>query len=158
MSTDDEKGPRGLGAAARASLRLSADEAALEDQRPSGRRRLAALFLAGLLLVAVPLLWLGSGPGGQAVAVLASKSHISGDDDDDGDSSGPGSGGTDDSTADDAASAATTGTGSRDSARTAGTTRNTANTSDDGRSANTRGTGSRNSARSAGTTRGTRGP
>ena len=161
MPRDDERARRGLGGTARAFLALSGDEAALDSEEPSRARRLAALLLATLVLIAIPLLWLSTGPGDQAVALTAGKSENSGpgggEDDDDDDNSGPG-GDSEDDSADNAGSAATAGTGSRDSARTNGTTRNTAATSDDGASADSQGTGSKNSARSAGTTRGTRGP
>lgn len=91
-----------VGAAPRAFMQLGAGEAALEDEGASRARKLVALGLATLFLIAMPLFWL-SGPGGEtAVASGAAKSAPgpghdgsghSGDDDDDEDNSGPGNAG-----------------------------------------------------------------
>ncbi len=145
MSEGDRRTPRegGLGPASRAFLQMSGGEAALESEQASRARKLAALGLAVLTLLAVPVLWLTLGPGNdQAVAVTATKS--------DDDSSGPGSGdddnsgpgGGDDDTGDDSDSvtASATSNGARE---TAGTTRGEASTRDGtatSRRGNTRGT------------------
>jgi hypothetical protein len=133
MSKRDRRAPGEgrLGPASRAFLQMSEGEAALESEEVSRGRKLVALGLAVLTLLAVPVLWFTVGPGSdQAVAVIAGKS----DDDDnsgpgggDEDNSGPGGG--DDSTGDDSVSvtASATSTGNRE---TAGTTRGEATTKD----------------------------
>lgn len=149
MSRERDKKRDGapLGPATRAFLRLSAGEAALEEEGPSRARRMLALALAGLILIAVPVIWASTGPGGdQAQAVTVKKSGPGSDDDE---------GGPDDEDRDDDGSAATAGTGSKDSARTAGTTKGTQSPTDDANSAVTKGTGSKDSGKTAGTTRGT---
>ncbi len=145
---EDKRQGAALGPASRAFMRLSAGEAALEEEGPSRARRLLALALAGLILIAVPLIWASTGPGGdQAQAVTVKKSGPGSDDDDEG--------GSGDDDKDDDGSAATAGTGSKDSAQTAGTTKGTQSPTDDANSAVTQGTGSKDSGKTAGTTRGT---
>jgi hypothetical protein len=153
MSERDRSAPRErMGPASRAFLQMSAGEAALESEEASRARKLAALGLAVLTLLAVPVLWFTLGPGNdQAVAVVAGKSHDdnsgpgSGDDDD---NSGPGDG--DDSTGDDSVTASATSTGNRE---TAGTTRGEATTTD-GTKTTRRGT-ARDTTRGERSTRGT---
>jgi hypothetical protein len=133
MSERDRRGPGEgrLGPASRAFLQMSEGEAALDSDEASKGRKLVALGLAVLALLALPLLWLTLGPGNdQAVAVIAAKSDDdnrgpgSGDDDD---NSGPGGG--DDSTGDESASATASAT-SRGNRETGGTTRGEATTKD----------------------------
>ena len=100
--------------AAQAFLRLSEGEAELDFQT-SGLRRMAALFLAMLFLVAVPLLWANSAAGGDAQqATVPSKS---------GSSSGSGGADDDDDDADDSTAGDVT---------TSGATENTAGTANTG--------------------------
>src|SRR5829696_4133063 len=101
MSGRDRRAPSegNLGPASRAFLQMSGGEAVLESEGPSRAHKLAALGLAALTLLAVPVLWLTLGPGNdQATAVIAAKSHDdnSGPGGGDDDNSGPG-GGDDDS-------------------------------------------------------------
>jgi hypothetical protein len=147
MSGRDRRAPQGgnLGPASRAFLQITGSEAALESEEPSRARKLAALGLAVLALLAVPVLWLTLGPGSdQASAVLAAKSHddSSGPGSGDDDNSGPGSGDDDEDSGDDSASitASASSLGNRE---TAGTTRGEASTHDGtatSRRADTRGT------------------
>jgi hypothetical protein len=155
MSERDRRAPAaGLGPASRAFLRMSEGEAALESEEASRGRKLAALGLATLALLALPLLWFTLGPGNdQAVAVVAGKSHDDnsgpggGDDDD---NSGPGGG--DDSTGDDdsGVTASATSRGNRD---TNGTTRGEATTK--GTDTSKRGDSTRGTTRGDPTTRDT---
>ena len=113
----DRRTPRegGLGPASRAFLRMSGGEAALESEQASRARKLAALGLAVLTLLAVPVLWLTRGPGNdQAIAVNATKSDddSSGPGSGDDDNSGPGGGGDDD-TGDDSDSVTASATSRR---------------------------------------------
>lgn len=146
MSEGDRRAPRegDLDPASRAFLQMSGGEAAFESEEPSTAHKLAALGLAVLALLAVPVLWLTLGPGNdQAAAVIAAKSHddSSGPGSGDDDNSGPG-GGDDDDTGNDSASV-TVSASSRANRETAGTTRGEASTHDGtatSRRADTRGT------------------
>ena len=150
---DRVQGGSAPNAGSRAFLHLSeGNELAAEG--PSVARKAVVAILAALFILAVPLIWANSAIGGgddRAVREYAKGPGHDGDDDDD-DNSGPG-GGTDDSSA----SSLTTGTGSRDSALTTGTTRNTNDSTDDANSKRTKGTGTKDSARTADTTRVTTG-
>ena len=102
MFKREEERAKPMGAAPSAFLHLS-DEGALElDERPSPARRAAALLLAGMVLLAVPLFWVNSAQGAdQPLAVKSGNSGSnsgpgSGDDNDDPDNSGPGNADDDD--------------------------------------------------------------
>jgi hypothetical protein len=110
------------GPAARAFLHLARDGAVAEESGPSPARRAAGLFLALMVLAAMPLYWVSaaSGHGGDQPAAVKSGS------------SGPGSGeeddeGDDDTHDDDGPSATGTATSHRGDG-TRGTTGGTGNT------------------------------
>ena len=111
-----------LDPAARAFLLLAPDRAVVEESRPSAARRAAGLFLALMVLAAMPLYWVAaaSGHGGDQPAAVKSGS------------SGPGSGEEDGEDGDDTndgddPSATGTATSHRGDG-TRGTTGNTGNT------------------------------
>ena len=160
MSKDSEArtgrgAPRALGAAPRAFLRMSAGEAALEEGMEVSRaRKFAALGFSALVLIAVPLLWMTSGPGSdQALAVTAGKSAPGpghdGDGDDDHGNSGPGGDTAGDD--DDLTSLATNG-GPTTNTRSSGRATNTGTGKGDTRHSTRGGTTGTNT----GTTRGNR--
>lgn len=117
---------RSVPSAARVYSRLHADDALLPGE-VSAVRKSGALFLALMVLTAVPLFLAANAAGliGDAPAAVA-KSGPGHDGDDDGDSSGPGSGGDDD---DDSV----TGTAKTDNTSVTGhSTRGTTNDNDTG--------------------------
>ncbi|HWM54244.1 MAG TPA: hypothetical protein VNO20_02495 [Solirubrobacterales bacterium] len=105
MSTQST-GTRAVSPAARVFSSLQADDALLPGQTPA-LRKAGALFLALLVLGAVPLFWAANAAGliGDLPAAVAKGSNSGpGGGSDDDDNSGPGGGGDDD---DDASAAAT---------------------------------------------------
>jgi hypothetical protein len=150
MSKRSERAGTGgsRGSAPRAFLHLSEGNEIAAEQ-PSTARKAVVLLLASLFIAAVPMLWANSAQGDeQAVRPSAGGPVTEYGDDDDGDDSDDGNGGSTDS----GPSGRSKGTGSRDSAKTKGTTRNTNDSTDDKGSARTAGTGSKDSARTAHTT------
>ena len=132
MFKRDEERREHMGAAPSAFLHLS-DEGAVElEEHASPARRAFAILLAGLVLLAVPLLWVNAAQGGgdQPLAVKYGNSGSnsgpgSGDDDDDDDhpdNSGPGNAEDDDATTDGTtdSGAGISNTGTGDTASTTG--------------------------------------
>ena len=116
LKREEERAER-MGAAPSAFLHLS-DEGAVElDERPSPARRAFALFLTGMVLLAVPLYWASSSQG--ADQPLAVKSGHSGS------NSGSGSGDDGDDEPDNSGSGNADDDDSADSATATGTTANT---------------------------------
>jgi hypothetical protein len=91
----------GISAAPRAFLRLSEEGATELDER-SSRKSVAALAMAFLILLAVPLYWATGafGSGGDEPVAVKSNSGPGSDDEEEDDSSGPGSDGDDDTPTD----------------------------------------------------------
>lgn len=129
LKREEGRATETLGAAPSAFLRLSDDGAAELEQQTSLRRRMVAILLAGLVLVAMPLWWVTSAQGSGGDNPVAVKSNSGpggggnsgpGSGDDDEDNSGPGSGDDDDATT--TGTTATTGVSNTATNDTAATT------------------------------------